>query len=67
MRKFWKDYVELCKATGRFYKEHWLGCIVLNVTIVAGEFAWFFRDVIKDNIKDKLTSKSVKENEEESE
>lgn len=39
MRKFWKDYAELCKATGRFYKEHWLGCIVLNAAIVAGEFA----------------------------
>ena len=61
MRKFWKDYAELCKATGRFYKEHWLGCILLNAAIVAGEFAWFFRD----DIKDKLTSKSVKENKEE--
>ena len=63
MRNFWKDYAELCKAAGRFYKKHWLGCILVNVAGVAGEFAWFYRDVIKDT----LISKSVKENEEKSE
>ena len=63
MRKFWKDYAELCKAAGRFYKKHWLGCILVNVAGVAGEFAWFYRDVIKDT----LISKSVEENEEKSE
>lgn len=63
MRKFWKDYAELCKATGRFYKEHWLGCIVLNTAIIAGEFAWIFRDAIKETVKDKFE----KENKEESE
>ena len=61
MRNFWKDYAELCKAAGRFYKKHWLGCILVNVAAVAGELAWFDRDVIKD----KLTSKFVKENNEE--
>ena len=63
MRKFWKDYAELCKAAGRFYKKHWLGCILVNVAGIAGEFAWFYRDVIKDI----FISKSVKENEEKSE
>ena len=63
MRNFWKDYAELCKAAGRFYKKHWLGCIVLNAVMIAGQYAWFYRD----DIKDKLISKSVKENKEESE
>ena len=63
MRKFWTDYAEVCKAAGRFYKKHWLGCILVNVAGVAGEFAWFYRDVIKDI----FISKSVKENEEKSE
>lgn len=63
MRNFWKDYAELCKAAGRFYKKHWLGCIVLNAVMIAGQYAWFYRD----DIKDKLTSKSAKENEVESE
>ena len=60
MRNFWKDYAELCKAAGRFYKKHWLGCIVLNAVMIAGQYAWFYRD----DIKDKLTSKSVKEHKE---
>ena len=63
MRNFWKDYAELCKAAGRFYKKHWLGCIVLNAVMIAGQYAWFYRD----DIEDKLTSKSVKENKGESE
>ena len=63
MRKFWKDYAELCKAAGRFYKKHWLGCILVNVAGVAGEFAWFYRDVIKDT----LISKSGRKGEEMSE
>ena len=63
MRNFWKDYAELCKAAGRFYKKHWLGCIVLNAVMIAGQYAWFYRD----DIKDKLTSKSVKKNKGESE
>ena len=61
MRNFWKDYAELCKAAGRFYKKHWLGCILVNVAAITGEFVWFYRDVIKD----KLTSKFVKKNNEE--
>ena len=60
MRNFWKDYAELCKAAGRFYKKHWLGCIVLNAVMIAGQYAWFYRD----DIKDTLTSKSVKEHKE---
>ena len=33
MKRFFKDYGELCKATGTFYKKHWLGTIVLNVVV----------------------------------
>lgn len=41
MKNFWKDYGELCKETGRFYKKHWKGVIVLNVVIVGAEVAYF--------------------------
>lgn len=34
MKQFWKDYGELCKETGRFYKKHWKGAIVLNGAIM---------------------------------
>ena len=41
MKEFWKDYGELCKEAGRFYKKHWKGCIVLNAVIIGSEFAYF--------------------------
>ena len=54
MRKFWNDYVGLCKESGNFYKKHWLGVIVLNAVIIAGEFAWGKTDEIKDYVKSKI-------------
>ena len=41
MKEFWKDYGELCKETGRFYKKHWKGCIVLNAAILGAELAYY--------------------------
>lgn len=41
MKQFWKDYGELCKETGRFYKKHWKGVIVLNAVIFGAEMAYF--------------------------
>ena len=54
MKKFWKDYVDLCKESGNFYKKHWLGVIVLNAVLIAGEFAWWKRDEIKDYVESKI-------------
>lgn len=41
MKQFWKDYGELCKETGRFYKKHWKGVVVLNAVIVGAELTYF--------------------------
>ena len=41
MKEFWKDYVELCKESGRFMKKHWKGCLVLNAAIIGAEVAYF--------------------------
>ena len=41
MKQFWKDYGELCKETGRFYKKHWKGCVLLNLAIIGAEFAYY--------------------------
>ena len=41
MKQFWKDYGELCKETGRFYKKHWKGVILLDAVVVGAEVAWF--------------------------
>ena len=40
MKEFWKDYGKLCKETGRFYKNHWKGLIVLNAAIIGAEVAY---------------------------
>lgn len=40
-------------------KKHWFGYIVLVLVLVGGEFAWFFRNQIKDSFRRGLT-KSVK-------
>ena len=40
MKGFWKDYWELYKESGRFYKKHWKGCLVLNAAIIGAELAW---------------------------
>lgn len=58
---FWKDYWDLCKQSGKLYKKHWKGYIVLIAMICGAEFGWIFRDKIKDKISDKLESKISKE------
>lgn len=58
MRQFWKDYGELCKMTGRFYKKHWKGCLVLNAAIIGAEVAYFkyqsnkFEDLIGNSYEE---------------
>lgn len=41
MKEFWKDYAELLKENGRFYKKHWKGCLLLNAAIIGAEVAYF--------------------------
>lgn len=41
MREFVKDYVDLCKDSGCFYKKHWKGVVLLNVVIIDAEYAWY--------------------------
>lgn len=60
-KPFWKDYAELCKQSGEWYKKHWKGYIVLSTAIVAAEFAWFYKDAIKEKVQEKLESKKSKE------
>ena len=62
MAEFWKDYAELCKESGEFYKKHWKGVIVMNAAIIiAGEMAYFKRNQIKSKLKEKI--RKEKENE----
>ena len=54
MKRFWRDYAELCKLSGQFYKKHWFGVIVLSILVFVLELGWFSRDYIKDTIKSKF-------------
>ena len=54
MKKFFKDYVELCKISGTFYKKHWLGVVLINVIGSAAMLAWFSKDYIKETLEEKF-------------
>ena len=54
MKDFVKDYVDLCKDSGRFYKKHWKGVVVLNAIMIAGEMAWLNKQKIKANLEEKF-------------
>lgn len=54
MKTFFKDYKELCKHTNKFYKDHWLGTIVLSVASGVITFAVMAGPEIKDMIEDKI-------------
>lgn len=57
MKTFFKDYVDLCKASGNFYKKHWKGTLLLNMVIVGGELFYFYGDELVDAVKKKLPKK----------
>ena len=58
MKTFFKDYGELLKQTGHFYKKHWLGIIVMNVVVsgvmIAVTWPKELKEEVVDNIKDKF-------------
>ena len=61
MKEFWKDYGELLKDSGRFYKKHWKGCLVLNAAMIGVEFGIAF---LNERRRNKLISEYLqKENE----
>ena len=54
MKAFFKDYWDLCKQSGDFYKKHWKGTLVLNVFLIGGELIYFYKDEIVETVKEKL-------------
>lgn len=57
MKKFVKDYANLCKVTGQFYKEHWFGVTVMNVLVTAAGMAYICKDSIKRELENKFGKK----------
>ena len=58
MKKFFKDYLAVCKQGLRFCKKHWLGMVVMYiVTFVAVIFTFWTRDLrdgLIESVKDKF-------------
>lgn len=65
MKKFFKDYGELCKSTGRFYKNHWFGTIIMNIVVTFICILLFWPKELKeymfDNVKEKFSKKEKEE------
>ena len=62
MNGFFKDYGELCKATGHFYKKHWLGSIIMSIVSGVLVVLTLFPD-LRRAIADKVKSKFKKKEE----
>lgn len=59
MKNFFKDYVELCKDSGKFYKKHWKGVIVLNIVCIVVMFIPYIYGTISKKMLDKWYEKEV--------
>lgn len=51
MKKFFKDWLEISKQTGIFYKNHWFGTLVFEFVTVFGILAAM---VGVDKLKEKI-------------
>lgn len=64
-KEFWSDYWNLCKETGKWYKKHWLGYIILTVVLTIPVYLFITFDYwsgkiteIKNSIKSKVSKKN---------
>lgn len=54
MKEFVKDYCELLAENGRFYKKHWLGCLIVTVVSGVATYAYIRKDDIMYEIETRL-------------
>ena len=61
MCEYFKDYSNLCKELGKFYKKHWLGTIIMYVlSIVLTWLTFGGYGVIKNKVNEIKAKKKVK-------
>ena len=65
MKSFFKDYGKLWKDTGRFYKNHWLGTIIMNMVVFFVSVFLFWPKELKRAFIDGAKDKFKKGNKEE--
>lgn len=54
MKRFWNDYWDLAKESMDFCKKHWLGMIIMYVTIFIITFVSLIIPSHSDEIKSKM-------------
>ena len=64
MKTFFKDYGQLCKDTGKFYKKHCLGTIVMNVVVFIGGIFIFWPKELRNGLIGSIKDKFKKNDEE---
>ena len=57
-KNFWKEYFDLCKASGAWLKKHWLGYIILCVVVF---FVTFGTSFVQMKWREKEIDKSLKD------
>lgn len=57
MKGFFKDYGELCKQAGSFYKRHWLGSIIMTLVTSLVSIMVFWPKEFKQEVADEIKSK----------
>ena len=57
-KNFWKEYFDLCKASGVWLKKHWLGYIILCVVIF---FATLGPSFVQMKWREKEIDKALKD------
>ncbi len=65
MKDYFNDYKDLCNHCKQFYKDHWLGTLVLTTVGTVISFAPLVIPVVKEEIKRRKTEKdnSIEETE----
>lgn len=58
MKKFFEDYKDLCKHSGGFYKDHWLGTLIVTTVGLGLSLAPIAIYTIKENRELKKLQKS---------
>ena len=66
MKTFFKDYGQLVKQTGAFYKKHWFGTIIANIVTCFIMALLVWPEWMKDDVVDIIKSKFKKEDKVES-
>lgn len=64
MKTFFKDYGQLCKDTGKFYKKHWLGTIIVNIVVCIGGIFIFWPKELRNGLIGSIKDKFRKNDEE---